>query len=111
MPLQNRVDPFGNLFRTTARGNIMGNRGGAIHNASGALTVSGCTMEGNGAGENPPNHRNAGSESCAKDCREQDWNQYCESDAGETGEEEDLAHYEACEFRGSGADGTSRAGR
>ena len=32
MPLQNRVDPFGNLFRTTARGTMMGNRGGAIHN-------------------------------------------------------------------------------
>lgn len=32
MPLQNRVDPFGNLFRTAARGTMMGNRGGAIHN-------------------------------------------------------------------------------
>jgi hypothetical protein len=32
MPLQNRVNPFGNLFRTTARGIMMGNRGGAIHN-------------------------------------------------------------------------------
>ena len=33
MPLQNRVDPFGNLIRTSARGTMMGNRGGALHNA------------------------------------------------------------------------------
>ena len=32
MPLQNRVDPYGTIFRTPARGTIMGNRGGAIHN-------------------------------------------------------------------------------
>jgi hypothetical protein len=32
MPLQNRVDPFGNLFRTAARGTMMGNRGGVLHN-------------------------------------------------------------------------------
>jgi hypothetical protein len=32
MPLQNRVDPYGTIFRTSARGTIMGNRGGAIHN-------------------------------------------------------------------------------
>jgi hypothetical protein len=32
MPLQNRVDPFGNLIRTAARGTVMGNRGGALHN-------------------------------------------------------------------------------
>ena len=32
MPLQNRVDPFGNLFRTAARGTMMGNRGGPLHN-------------------------------------------------------------------------------
>jgi hypothetical protein len=32
MPLQNRVDPFGNLFRTHARGSMMGNRGGVLHN-------------------------------------------------------------------------------
>lgn len=32
MPLQNRVDPFGNTFRTSARGTFMGNRGGALHN-------------------------------------------------------------------------------
>jgi hypothetical protein len=34
MPLQNRVDPFGNIFRASARGTIMGNRGGALHNAN-----------------------------------------------------------------------------
>src|SRR5580704_2603640 len=33
MPLQNRVDPFGNIFRTAARGTMLGNRGGALHNA------------------------------------------------------------------------------
>jgi len=32
MPLQNRVDPYGTIFRTPARGTMMGNRGGAIHN-------------------------------------------------------------------------------
>lgn len=32
MPLQNRVDPFGTIFRTSARGTMMGNRGPAIHN-------------------------------------------------------------------------------
>lgn len=32
MPLQNRVDPWGTLFRTPARGTILGNRGGALHN-------------------------------------------------------------------------------
>jgi hypothetical protein len=32
MPLQNRVDPFGNLIRAPARGTMMGNRGGALHN-------------------------------------------------------------------------------
>jgi hypothetical protein len=32
MPLQNRVDPFGTIFRSPARGTFMGNRGGAIHN-------------------------------------------------------------------------------
>jgi hypothetical protein len=31
MPLQNRVDPFGNLFATPARGLFMGNRGGRFH--------------------------------------------------------------------------------
>lgn len=33
MPLQNRVDPFGNLFATPARGTLMGNRGGRLHDA------------------------------------------------------------------------------
>jgi hypothetical protein len=32
MPLQNRVDPYGTIFRTPERGTFMGNRGGAIHN-------------------------------------------------------------------------------
>jgi hypothetical protein len=32
VPLQNRVDPYGTIFRTSARGTMMGNRGGAIHN-------------------------------------------------------------------------------
>ena len=32
MPLQNRVDPFGNLFATPALGTLMGNRGGKFHN-------------------------------------------------------------------------------
>ncbi len=31
MPLQNRVDPFGNLIATAARGTMMGNRGGKFH--------------------------------------------------------------------------------
>ena len=33
MSLQNRVDPFANIFRTSARGTMMGNRGGALHNS------------------------------------------------------------------------------
>ena len=31
MPLASRVDPFGNLFASPARGLLMGNRGGRIH--------------------------------------------------------------------------------
>ena len=31
MPLQNRVNPFGELFATPARGNFFGNRGGKFH--------------------------------------------------------------------------------
>ncbi len=31
MPLQNRVDPFGDLFATTSRGLFLGNRGGRFH--------------------------------------------------------------------------------
>lgn len=33
MPLQNRVDPAGNICLNPARGEFMGNRGGALHNA------------------------------------------------------------------------------
>ena len=33
MPLQNRVSPDGELFRSSARGTLMGNRGGLLHNA------------------------------------------------------------------------------
>ena len=32
MPLQNRVDPFGNLFADASRGTLFGNRGGRFHN-------------------------------------------------------------------------------
>lgn len=35
--LQNRVDPFGNIIATTARGSLMGNRG-VIHNESKQIT-------------------------------------------------------------------------
>jgi hypothetical protein len=38
MPLQNRVDPFGELFATSARGMFMGNRGGRIHTNAQTLT-------------------------------------------------------------------------
>jgi hypothetical protein len=31
MPLQNRVDPFGELFADSARGTLFGNRGGKFH--------------------------------------------------------------------------------
>ncbi len=31
MPLQNRVDPFGELFTSSARGTLFGNRGGRFH--------------------------------------------------------------------------------
>jgi hypothetical protein len=37
-PLSNRVDPFGELFATPARGLFMGNRGGRIHTDDGRLT-------------------------------------------------------------------------
>jgi hypothetical protein len=33
MPLQNRVSPFGEMFTTPARGTLMGNRGGRLHDA------------------------------------------------------------------------------
>jgi hypothetical protein len=38
MPLQNRVDPFGELIATPARGLFMGNRGGRIHTDAQTLT-------------------------------------------------------------------------
>ncbi|HWK00209.1 MAG TPA: hypothetical protein VNR41_05820 [Xanthobacteraceae bacterium] len=38
MPLQNRVDPFGELFAAAARGTLMGNRGGRIHTDEQKLT-------------------------------------------------------------------------
>jgi hypothetical protein len=38
VPLQNRVDPFGELFGTPARGLFMGNRGGRFHTDHRKLT-------------------------------------------------------------------------
>src|SRR5688572_12098743 len=38
MPLQNRVDPFGELFATPARGTLFGNRGGRFHTDQQTLT-------------------------------------------------------------------------
>src|SRR6478609_2298786 len=38
MPLPSRVDPFGNLFATAARGTLMGNRGGRLHDSHRTLT-------------------------------------------------------------------------
>ena len=38
MPLQSRVDPFGELFVSPARGLLMGNRGGRLHDARRKLT-------------------------------------------------------------------------
>jgi hypothetical protein len=38
MPLQNRVDPFGELFVTPARGTLFGNRGGKFHTDAQTLT-------------------------------------------------------------------------
>jgi len=37
MPLPNRVDPFGHLFASPARGLLMGNRGGRLHDEARAL--------------------------------------------------------------------------
>ena len=34
MPLQNRVDPFGTIHAVSARGTMMGNRGGRMHDAA-----------------------------------------------------------------------------
>jgi hypothetical protein len=39
MPLQNRVDPFGELFATPARGTMFGNRGGKFHTDDQDLTL------------------------------------------------------------------------
>lgn len=39
MPLQNRVDPFGDLTAVTARGLFMGNRGGRFHTDAKTLTA------------------------------------------------------------------------
>jgi len=39
MPLQNRVDPFGELFAYSARGTFMGNRGGRFHTDARTLTA------------------------------------------------------------------------
>lgn len=38
MPLQNRISPFGELFETSARGTLMGNRGGKVHTDDQRLT-------------------------------------------------------------------------
>jgi hypothetical protein len=38
MPLQNRVSPFGELFATSARGTMFGNRGGRFHSHDQTLT-------------------------------------------------------------------------
>lgn len=39
MPLQSRVSPFGDLFATSARGTLMGNRGGRLHDGDRKLTA------------------------------------------------------------------------
>ena len=39
MPLQSRVSPFGELFATPARGLLMGNRGGRLHDSERKLTT------------------------------------------------------------------------
>lgn len=39
MPLQNRVDPWGELFADPARGTLMGNRGGRLHADDRTLTA------------------------------------------------------------------------
>ena len=38
MPLQNRVNPFGTIVAVDARGTMMGNRGGRMHDAAQRLT-------------------------------------------------------------------------
>jgi len=49
MPLQNRVDPFGNIFRASARGTTMGNRRGAMHNADREIVRRYRAGDGSGA--------------------------------------------------------------
>jgi hypothetical protein len=39
MPLQNRVNPFGELYADPARGTFMGNRGGRFHTGARTLTA------------------------------------------------------------------------
>src|SRR5580693_214666 len=39
MPLQNRVDPLGELFASPARGSLFGNRGGRFHTDARTLTA------------------------------------------------------------------------
>ena len=39
MPLQNRVSPFGELLAVSARGLLMGNRGGRLHDSDKKLTA------------------------------------------------------------------------
>ncbi|MCK9918778.1 hypothetical protein MXD81_57600 [Microbacteriaceae bacterium K1510] len=39
MPLQSRVSPFGELFATSARGTLLGNRGGRLHDDHRKLTA------------------------------------------------------------------------
>src|ERR1700756_86958 len=39
MPLQNRINPFGELFATPARGTLFGNRGGRFHTDAKTLRV------------------------------------------------------------------------
>src|SRR6516162_10918638 len=39
MPLQNRVDPFGELLAVPARGTLFGNRGGRFHTDAKTLTA------------------------------------------------------------------------
>jgi hypothetical protein len=39
VPFQNRVDPFGELIATAARGTLLGNRGGRLHDSDRKLTT------------------------------------------------------------------------
>ena len=44
-PLQNRVDPFGELHAVAERGGLMGNRGGRLHRDDRTLSGSRWTIE------------------------------------------------------------------